>query len=90
VGYNVVYEYAGKQYTVQMPADPGPTLRLQLTPVGANSTQGVAANGTVVDEPAPAVVYREVYVQPYYPPPVGIVFGVGVGGWGGWGHRRWR
>ena len=33
-GYNVVYEYAGKQYAVQMPNDPGPYVRLQITPVG--------------------------------------------------------
>ena len=33
MGYNVVYEFAGKQYTVQMPSDPGPTVRLQITPV---------------------------------------------------------
>ena len=32
-GYHVVYEFAGKQYTVQMPNDPGPTVRLQVTPV---------------------------------------------------------
>jgi uncharacterized protein YcfJ len=32
-GYHVVYEFAGKQYTVQMPSDPGPTVRLQITPV---------------------------------------------------------
>ena len=33
MAYNVVYECAGKQYTVQMPSDPGPTVRLQITPV---------------------------------------------------------
>jgi uncharacterized protein YcfJ len=33
MAYNVVYEFAGKQYTVQMPTDPGPTVRLQVTPV---------------------------------------------------------
>jgi uncharacterized protein YcfJ len=33
VGYNVTYEYAGKQYAVQMPYDPGPTIRLQVTPM---------------------------------------------------------
>ena len=33
MAYNVVYEFAGKQYTVQMPQDPGPTVRLQVTPV---------------------------------------------------------
>jgi uncharacterized protein YcfJ len=33
MAYNVVYEFAGKQYTVQMPQDPGPTVRLQITPM---------------------------------------------------------
>ena len=33
MAYNVVYEFAGKQYTVQMPSDPGPTVRLQIKPV---------------------------------------------------------
>ena len=33
MAYNVVYEFAGKQYTVQMPQDPGPTVSLQVTPV---------------------------------------------------------
>jgi uncharacterized protein YcfJ len=33
MAYNVVYEFAGKQYSVQMPTDPGPTVRLQVTPV---------------------------------------------------------
>ena len=32
-GYNVVYEFAGKQYNVQLPKDPGPTIKLQITPV---------------------------------------------------------
>ena len=32
VGYNVVYEYAGKQYNVQLPQDPGPTILLQISP----------------------------------------------------------
>ena len=33
MGYNVVYEFAGKQYNVQLPKDPGPTIKLQITPV---------------------------------------------------------
>jgi uncharacterized protein YcfJ len=32
IGYNVVYEYAGKQYNVQLPQDPGLTIPLQVTP----------------------------------------------------------
>jgi uncharacterized protein YcfJ len=32
VGYHVVYEYAGKHHSVQLPHDPGPTLALNITP----------------------------------------------------------
>ncbi len=31
--YQVVYEYAGKQYSVQMPQDPGPNIQLQVSPI---------------------------------------------------------
>jgi hypothetical protein len=42
MAYNVVYEFAGKQYSVQMPQDPGPTVRLQITPMvpAANTSYG--------------------------------------------------
>lgn len=49
MAYNVVYEFAGKQYTVQMPSDPGPTVRLQVTPVApppANTGYGVPPAGS--------------------------------------------
>lgn len=32
IGYKVVYEYAGKQYTAQMAEDPGATVNLQISP----------------------------------------------------------
>ena len=32
IGYKVVYEYAGKQYTAQMAEDPGATVSLQISP----------------------------------------------------------
>jgi uncharacterized protein YcfJ len=32
IGYNVTYEFAGKQYNVQLPSDPGPTIKLQIIP----------------------------------------------------------
>jgi uncharacterized protein YcfJ len=35
VAYNVVYEYAGRQYTTQMSQDPGSFVRLNVTPVGS-------------------------------------------------------
>ncbi len=37
VAYNVVYEFAGRQYTVQMPNDPGSSIRLQVSPVAASA-----------------------------------------------------
>jgi len=57
--YNVVYEYAGKQYTVQMPQDPGPTLPLQVAPMGAlhSAAAPIAPVATVTE-------LQPVYVQP--------------------------
>lgn len=31
-GYNVTYEFNGKQYNVQLPRDPGPTIKLNVSP----------------------------------------------------------
>ena len=47
VAYNVTYEFAGKQYNVQMPQDPGPTVRLQITPM-------VSSNQIYTYPPPPA------------------------------------
>jgi hypothetical protein len=33
IGYNVTYEFNGKQYNIQLPRDPGPTIKLNVTPV---------------------------------------------------------
>jgi uncharacterized protein YcfJ len=73
--YNVVYEYAGKQYTVQLPYDPGPTIRLQVSPMGATQQQAPGPMTSV--EPAPAVSNTVVvpatyaYPYPYYAAPYG-------------------
>ncbi len=79
-GYNVTYEYAGRQYQVQLPQDPGPTLRVQVTPVApapaavapamppTQVLQGPDFGPAVVystgPAPAPVVVHRAVTVQP--------------------------
>lgn len=96
VGYNVTYEYAGKQYTVQLPQDPGPTIPLQVTPMGTPSTPAPAAapvltplsQNTVVIPVAPVVVASTpvVYAPAYRPwhPALGINLGWTVGG----GHRH--
>ena len=98
VAYNVVYEYAGKQYSVQMPNDPGPTVALQISPVGASTVQAptptpapAAPPPTVYVQPAPVVVtqpYPVYYSRPYYP---AINLGVGVPYWRVYRHgRHWR
>lgn len=67
-GYNVRYEFNGKEYNVQLPYDPGPTIRLQVTPVGAAypvAPEGTAAwDGTVPGNAAPLVAAAPIVVAP--------------------------
>jgi len=94
-GYNVVYEFAGKQYSVQMPNDPGPTIALQVSPVGATAANAPlpAPLPQTTYVPAPVVistqqVYPVYYTRPYYPP---INLELGWGYWGGHrDHGHWR
>jgi len=92
VGYTVVYEYAGKQYTVQLPQDPGPTLPLQITPAGLPPSTLAPPSALT----PPAVVYAAapvVYAPPpvYYRPwPVNTSIHLGWGWHGGGHHRHWR
>ena len=93
VGYTVVYEYAGKQYTVQLPQDPGPTIPLQISPAGMQTTQPLAPT-TVVPQPQvvyaqPPVVYAPAPVY-YRPWPVSTSINLGWGWYGGGHHRHWR
>ena len=94
VGYNVVYEYAGKTYNVQLPQDPGPTLPLQILPAGMQTPLPANAPGVATVVTPPAVVYAQppvVYAPaPYYRPwPVNTSINLGWGWYGG-GHRHWR
>lgn len=41
--YEVVYEYAGHSHVAHMPYDPGPTVQVQVTPVGVVPPAPVAA-----------------------------------------------
>lgn len=80
VAYNVVYEYGGKQFSVQMPQDPGPYVRLQITPVGGTAPQAAPVPTTYV-APAPVVattvIERPVYVPAVAPAVVPVVYSVG-------------
>ncbi len=77
IAYNVVYEFNGKQYNMQMPQDPGPTVRLQVTPVAGTSAPQSGLISELHREAAPvyaapiqaqpALVYSQpapVYMQP--------------------------
>jgi uncharacterized protein YcfJ len=87
-GYNVMYEYAGRQYNVQMPQDPGQWIKLQVTPVGG--PQSSLPTNTVVSD---NVIYAEqpqvVYAQPavvYAPAPVYMPSPVVIGASFGYGR----
>ncbi len=78
IAYNVVYEFNGKQYQVQMPQDPGPSVSLQVTPVGGTPVQPASPAPVIVrpitaapEYTQPAVIESTtVYVQPVYTQPV--------------------
>ena len=97
IGYQVVYEYAGKQYTVQLPQDPGPTIALQITPAGlptAPVAQAAPPMGLSPGVAQPQVIYAQpavIYGSPYYynPYPFSTSINLGWGFRGGHG-RRWR
>ena len=86
--YNVVYEYAGKQYSVMLPSNPGPTLAVQIAPavlsappppMTAQPMLGVAP-AVYMAPPAypPSYVYPYPVAYPYrYWPPIGINLGFG-------------
>ena len=68
--YTVVYEYAGKQYSVQMPYDPGPTVKLQVSPMDSAPAQGSGPVSYVQPYAQPVQPYAQPYTQPYVQPPV--------------------
>jgi hypothetical protein len=98
VSYNVVYEFNGKQYSVSMPQDPGPFVKLQVTPISATTTVPAtvatyvqpavtAQEVIIVDRPTYVVGQRNLYARPYHPP-IGINLQWGYPFEGG--PRHWR
>jgi uncharacterized protein YcfJ len=62
IGYNVVYEYAGKQYSAQFVNDPGQWVQVQLSPVGAQPYSGTPQPITRV-APQASLGHGEVIIQ---------------------------
>ena len=52
VGYTVVYEYAGRQYTTQMAQPPGAQIPLQVTPLGS-TPYGASGGNPPLGQPQP-------------------------------------
>jgi len=87
VGYNVVYEFGGRQYAVQMPNDPGPTVAVQVSPVGSAPVYQAPLAQVQVQPATTTYVTVEPprrYYAPYYPPLI-VPFG-----FYGYGHERWH
>lgn len=84
-GYNVTYEFNGKQYTTQLPHDPGPTISLRLLPADSAATVSIAPVDTIRYVAAPITVYQAPS-YPSYRPPIGLSMR-----WGDdWGHAHRR
>ncbi len=86
VAYQVVYEYAGQQYSATLPYHPGATLPVQITPVAPVS----GVSNVIMGAPAPVLVSPAAWAVA----PAALAVGV-YPGWGrpyrGWrGHRHWR
>ena len=104
VGYNVVYEFAGKQYNVQLPKDPGPTIKLQITPISAApldppgnvaTVMAEAPNAPIVTQQiytaAPQTVYvRDTFVRPYSYSPYPVFTHVNLDIGAAPRYRHWR
>ncbi len=71
VAYNVTYEYAGKQYNVQMANDPGQFVRLQITPVSSLSVVPEQLPAQVLVPAQP--VYAQSYVQQAFVQPIAAI-----------------
>ena len=97
VGYDVTYEYAGRQYNTRMASDPGAWVPMNVAAAAApqqaygNYSQAPVVEQGVVVSPGyatvPAPVVYQSYAPVYAPAPVyyGGYGGYGYGGYGGYG-----
>lgn len=70
VGYNVTYEFGGRRYSVQMPNDPGPTIRVRVAPAIVQAEPAYQTE-EVVTQPVyqyqqPTIIESRTIYQPYY------------------------
>ncbi len=72
VGYTVVYEYAGRQYTTQTATDPGPYLPVQVQPLSNGAPRGQTYSTLPYPYAQPGVVTSP-YAVPQGPSGVTII-----------------
>ncbi len=66
VGYNVVYEFAGRQYSTQTPTHPGTTIAVQVQPVQGSQPDAYGLTYSPVEPNGyPDAQYPQQYQQPY-------------------------
>jgi uncharacterized protein YcfJ len=69
VGYDVTYEYAGRQFTTRMAQDPGATIALQVTPVSSGPVTAPPVQAAAAAMPAAPIAVAPTTVA-VAPPPV--------------------
>ncbi len=69
IGYDVTYEYAGRQYRVQTPQDPGPVIRVQVNPLVPPMQQSPVGVPSRPISAAPEGVVLSSYPAVAVPPP---------------------
>lgn len=91
VAYQVVYEYAGQQYSATLPYHPGATVQVQVAPVVPQAPV-IPAAAAPVTSPIVISPYSYGWAVPSAALVVGVHRGWGRYHYGGWRghHRRWR
>ena len=74
VAYTVIYEYAGRQYSVQMPQNPGASLRLQVGAAPALMATGSSVSPSNQGLEDAAMAGPAVNVAQPYPSPVQVTY----------------
>ena len=91
VAYNVVYEFGGMQYSVQMPNDPGPTIAVQVSPVGVTQSTVPAVVQVPTSLPVTSYVMAEPLPVPFfYPSPLNPYGFYRHGYWHGREDGHWQ
>lgn len=85
MAYDVVYEYAGKRYAVQMDRDPGPYVQLNISPMGRLDPAPAPARYRSGYDDDSRTVSRVQVGTVVYPPAPEVVY---IGGQRGWGNHR--